>query len=484
MPLKSLLRDIGQGSTGDELLTTVAARLMRLRDKLTAEEQHELTETAGSEVREIAARLIDATDGEAIAEAARVALSEDRDPTDEQMAETKERLIERAVEPLLDNKVREKILGLQTQKDQIIDIASQDALLSARFVDAGEAGALIQAFEDWIKEHHDEYVALRAYFEQPADRRPSLDDIKALAQTIEAPPLNFQRRRLWEAYRKVAEDRVRGDGGRTLADIVSLVRFAVNEDDELVPYADLVEVALRSLDDRTAVRWTAIWPRAARLADDGPRPHRPVPDHRARRLRLRAFCPAGRAHGCEQCFRGRAPRRIGRTQRAFSGMSENGNPPPLPDGWQEIRAGDLLTFEYGKALPARLRKPGGVGVFASAGRVGDHNEPLVSDPVIVIGRKGAAGNVLVTEGPAWVIDTAYYARVPESHNIRFLAYRLQAQHLERLDKSTAIPSLSRNDLKRVPVRFPPRAEQDLIVELVDKRLERIGQSQEELRARA
>jgi len=216
VPLESLLRDIGQGSTSDELLTTVAARLMRLRDKLTEEEQHELAEMAGFEVREIAARLIDATHGGANAE--------------------------QAVAPLLDNKVREKILDLQAQKDQIIDIASQDELLAAGFVDAGEADTLIQAFEDWIKEHHDEYVALRAYFEQPVERRPSLDDIKALAQTIEAPPLNFKRQRLWEAYRTVAEDRVRGDGGRTLADIVSLVRFAVNEDDELIPYADLVKL--------------------------------------------------------------------------------------------------------------------------------------------------------------------------------------------------------------------------------------------------
>jgi len=242
VPLKSLLRDIGQGSTGEELLTTVAARLMRLRDKLTPEEQHELAETAGSEIREIAQGLIDATDDKAIADAARVELPEGHDPTNQQMAEAKQRLAQRAVEPLLDNKVREKILVLQTLKDQIIDITSQDALLSARFVDAGEAGALIQAFEDWIKEHHDEYVALRAYFEQPVDRRPSLDDIKALAQTIEAPPLNFQRRRLWEAYRTIAENRVRGDGGRTLADIVSLVRFAVHEDDELIPYADLVKL--------------------------------------------------------------------------------------------------------------------------------------------------------------------------------------------------------------------------------------------------
>ncbi len=213
--LKSLFRDIGQGSTRGELLTTVAVRLVRLRDTLTPEKQEELTEVLGTEVGEFAGQLIDAAGGEAA---------------------------EAAVAPLLDGKVREKILSLQAQRNQIIDLISQDELLAARFVDAGEADTLIQAFEDWIKKHHDEYVALRAYFEQPVARRPSLDDIKALAETIEAPPLNFQRRRLWQAYKTVAEDRVRGDGGRTLADIVSLVRFAVREDDELIPYADLVKL--------------------------------------------------------------------------------------------------------------------------------------------------------------------------------------------------------------------------------------------------
>jgi type I restriction enzyme, R subunit len=242
VPLKSLLQDVSQGVTSDELLTSVAARLVRLRDKLTPEEEQEVVEVAGVELREIAERLIEAADPDAVAKAARAELPDGQDPSEGQVAEARQRVVDLAVEQLLDNKVREKILGLQAQKEQVIDIASQDELLAAGFKDADEAEALIQAFEDWIKEHHDEYVALRAYFEQSADRRPSLDDVKALAHAIEAPPLNFQRQRLWEAYRRVAEDRVRGDGGRTLADIVSLVRFAVHEDDELIPYADLVKL--------------------------------------------------------------------------------------------------------------------------------------------------------------------------------------------------------------------------------------------------
>ena len=43
------------------------------------------------------------------------------------------------------------MLDLQTQTEQIIDIATQDQLISAGFIDAGEAEGLVQAFEDWIR---------------------------------------------------------------------------------------------------------------------------------------------------------------------------------------------------------------------------------------------------------------------------------------------------------------------------------------------
>ena len=242
VPLKSLLQDVGQGITNDDLLTTVAARLSRLKDKLTPEEEAEVQGLAGDDLAELAAKLLAATDEPSIAAAAKEEIEEDRDPTDEELAETKERLVQGAVEPLLKPEVRHKVLDLQSQTEQIIDIATQDQLISAGFANAEEAGSLIQSFEDWIKGHHDEYVALRAYFDQPYERRLSLDDIKELAKAIEAPPLNFRRDRIWEAYKTVAEGKVRGDGARTLADIVSLIRFAVHEDDELLPYADLVRL--------------------------------------------------------------------------------------------------------------------------------------------------------------------------------------------------------------------------------------------------
>jgi len=179
-----------------------------------------------------------------LAEHAKAALPEDeeREPTEDEIAELRERLIGEAVSPLLKADVRNKVLLLQTQTEQIIDIATQDKLLSAGFVDSGEARSVVDGFETWIRDHHDEHIALKAYFDQPYERRPSLADIKELAKTLEAPPLNFTTARLWQAYKKVAEGKVRGDGGRVLTDIVSLIRFAVGRDDELTPHAELVRL--------------------------------------------------------------------------------------------------------------------------------------------------------------------------------------------------------------------------------------------------
>ena len=45
---------------------------------------------------------------------------------------------------------------------------------------------------------------------------------------------------LWRAYETLEKSKVRGTGGKVLADIVSLVRFALHQDNELRPFHDQV----------------------------------------------------------------------------------------------------------------------------------------------------------------------------------------------------------------------------------------------------
>ena len=97
------------------------------------------------------------------------------------------------------------------------------------------------SFEQFIEENRDEIEALQFFYAQPHSRRLTFRDIKELAAAIKAPPRSWTPEKLWRAYETLRKDRVRGASGqRLLTDIVSLVRFAVHKDDELVPFGEQV----------------------------------------------------------------------------------------------------------------------------------------------------------------------------------------------------------------------------------------------------
>ncbi len=67
-------------------------------------------------------------------------------------------------------------------------------------------------------------------------------EIKDLANAIKRPPRQWTPERLWHAYETLDGSKVHGSGGRMLTDIVSLVRFTLDQEDELVPFRDQVDL--------------------------------------------------------------------------------------------------------------------------------------------------------------------------------------------------------------------------------------------------
>ena len=60
---------------------------------------------------------------------------------------------------------------------------------------------------------------------------------------LEQPPHSWKTEALWRAYARLERDRVRGvNSTRVLSDLVSLVRHAVQLEDELVPFPERAEV--------------------------------------------------------------------------------------------------------------------------------------------------------------------------------------------------------------------------------------------------
>src|SRR5439155_9914027 len=96
--------------------------------------------------------------------------------------------------------------------------------------------SIVQSFEQFIRENKDEIMALQILYSRPYRQRLTLKQIEELAKAIERPPRGWTPDRLWHAYQALDRSKVRGSGQRVLADLVSLVRFAVHEQSDLHPF--------------------------------------------------------------------------------------------------------------------------------------------------------------------------------------------------------------------------------------------------------
>jgi type I restriction enzyme, S subunit len=146
----------------------------------------------------------------------------------------------------------------------------------------------------------------------------------------------------------------------------------------------------------------------------------------------------------------------------------------VPSGWASTTLSEILPLTYGKSLVKKTRTPdGSVPVYGSSGVIGQHGEALTSRPALIVGRKGNVGAVYYSALPCWVIDTAYFSEGYGLVNLLFFREWLGALRLPQLDKSTAVPGLSRDDYDRVEVPVPPENEQLRIVAELEKQSTRL-----------
>ena len=154
----------------------------------------------------------------------------------------------------------------------------------------------------------------------------------------------------------------------------------------------------------------------------------------------------------------------------------------IPGSWAKAELGQILPLQYGKGLVAKNRvQTGNIPVFGSAGVVGYHSQPLIQGPALIVGRKGTVGAVHYSPGPCWPIDTAFYVEPTPSTNLPFFSYLLRAADLAGMDRSTAIPGLSRSDYDEIEVPLAPLAEQHRIVGEIETQFTRLDASVAALR---
>ena len=246
--LTALLQQASMGVVTADLASTLGSRLMRLDRQLSADDQADLAQTAGGHsVADIARALITAVNPDKALEAAQAKLSDegrDGEPTESEVATARDVLVKAALAPLATNPaLRTKLTSLRTQTEQVIDEVSKDELVTAGFSkDATDRAKKVTAdFRWWLDTNRDEIAAIEVLYSVPHKRRLAWKDLKELASAIGRPPHQWTPDRLWEAYEQLDASKVRGAGTKRITtDLVSLVRFALELDGQLVPFQDQV----------------------------------------------------------------------------------------------------------------------------------------------------------------------------------------------------------------------------------------------------
>jgi len=243
--LKALLDHVALGGTDPDVASSLASRLARLDKRFGPDEREKIREASGGQnLSDLAAGIVEALDPDMHVELARQQneLPEGVEPTEDQVKATAKGAILEAVKPVA--AIRSRLLEVKAAFEQVIDEVNVDELLEAGASPAAadKARVMVESFEKYLEDNRDEIDALQFFYSVPHAERLRYEDIKALSRAIHEPPRSWTPEVLWRAYETLDRDRVRGASAqRLLTDVVSLVRYALHQDDELVPYAEVVK---------------------------------------------------------------------------------------------------------------------------------------------------------------------------------------------------------------------------------------------------
>jgi len=247
-----LLQAVAFGNTEDEVITSVAGRLARMEHSISPDDEKKIVDACGMTLKQLSRSLVEAVSPDRHIEQAKadtgIPPDVDQPIPDDALKNARESIIQQAVKPLYDPAFRELLEQIKKQNEITIDHVSQDTVIEAGFSQDAldRARALTQSFESFVEENKDEITALQILYNRPYKQRLDFTSVKELAEAIQQPPRLWNESQLWQAYAALEKSKVKdASGKRILTDLVSLVRFAMHQDNELVPFPERVNVNFR-----------------------------------------------------------------------------------------------------------------------------------------------------------------------------------------------------------------------------------------------
>jgi type I restriction enzyme R subunit len=245
--LKDVLQSIAVGNTSEDMLSTLANRLIRLDKQLSEKDKLKFAEQAnGFTINHVVKQLLHAYDPDAIVNMqARLETElKGQAPADitKAIEKGKQQLIEEAVAVFHNPDLREFIVDIRKKYDQIIDVVNIDTITNIGWVKDQTAASAntINDFKTWIETNKDEITALQIFYAQDFRHRTfTYKIIKDLCDTLKTQKPLLAPLTVWKAYEQL--EKANGSAKNELIALVSLIRRVIGIDSILTAYDKTVD---------------------------------------------------------------------------------------------------------------------------------------------------------------------------------------------------------------------------------------------------
>ena len=136
----------------------------------------------------------------------------------------------------------------------------------------------------------------------------------------------------------------------------------------------------------------------------------------------------------------------------------------MPSSWVWCKLHDIIQITNGRSQKDVENANGKYPIYGSGGIIGKAVEYLCEAGSTIIGRKGTINNPLFVEERFWNIDTAFGMKPIYAISDLYFFYFCQYFDFSKLDKSTAVPSLTQSAIGEVFIPIPPINEQKRITD--------------------
>ncbi len=158
--LKEVLERVHLGDTSEDMLTTLANRLIRLDKQINEKEKQAFAEKAnGQSINHVVKELLNAYDADTVesikAQVTRDKMGASPEEVNAIVNEQHAALIEKATAIFNDHELRNFIVDVRKKYDQVIDTINRDEIVNIGWVKDNKAAAesLVHDFTAWIEEH-------------------------------------------------------------------------------------------------------------------------------------------------------------------------------------------------------------------------------------------------------------------------------------------------------------------------------------------